>query len=76
MATDVIRISKEAEERLEARKRENVRFTDVVIRLTDRDDDVDRFIGKYVDIDLGAGVEAVDERADRDLRDSIEGVRR
>lgn len=72
MATDVIRISEEAKDRLAARKREDESFTDVVLRLTDRDDDVDRFIGKYADIDLSAGVEAVKDRADHDFRESRE----
>ncbi|PSQ65446.1 MAG: hypothetical protein BRD24_07090 [Halobacteriales archaeon SW_9_67_24] len=76
MPTDVIRISDEAKERLEARKREHESFTDVVLRLTDRDDDVERFVGKYADVDLAAGVEAVKERADRDFRESTADVRR
>ena len=76
MSTDVIRISDEAKERLEARKREDESFTDVVLRLTDRDDDVERFIGKYADVDLAAGVEGVKERADRDFRESTADVRR
>lgn len=65
-------ISEEAKDRLAARKREDESYTDVVLRLTDRDDDVDRFIGKYADIDLAAGVEAVKERADDDFRESRE----
>lgn len=72
MPTDVIRISEEAKDRLTARKREDESYTDVVLRLTDRDDDVDRFIGKYADVDLAAGVEAVKERADNDFRESRE----
>ena len=72
MPTDVIRISDEAKERLEARKRDDESFTDVVLRLTDRDDDVSRFIGKYADVDLAAGVEAVKDRADRDFREARE----
>jgi predicted CopG family antitoxin len=76
MPTDVIRISDEAKERLEARKREHESFTDVVLRLTDRDDDVERFVGKYADVDLAAGVEAVKKRADRDFRESTADVRR
>jgi|AntDeeMetagen681_2_1112603.scaffolds.fasta_scaffold20197_2 predicted CopG family antitoxin len=76
MATDVIRISNEAKARLEARKREHESFTDVVLRLTDRNDDVERFVGKYADVDLAAGVEAVKERADRDFQESTADVRR
>lgn len=72
MSTDVIRISDEAKARLEARKRDGESFTDVVLRLTDRDDDVSRFIGKYDDVDLAAGVEAVKDRADRDFREGRE----
>lgn len=72
MPTDVIRISDEAKERLEARKRDDESFTDVVLRLIDRDDDVNRFIGKYDDIALAAGVEAVKDRADRDFKESRE----
>jgi predicted CopG family antitoxin len=72
MPTDVIRISEEAKDRLTARKREDESYTDVVLRLTDRDDDVDRFIGKYADVDLAAGVEAVKDRADRDFHESRE----
>lgn len=76
MATDVIRISEEAKERLEARKRPDESFTDVIIRLTDRNADVERFIGKYASIDLSAGVENVSERFDRDLREERPDVRR
>lgn len=63
-------IFEEAKDRLAARKCEDESYTDVVLRLADRDDDVDRFIGKYADIDLAAGVEAVKERADDDFRES------
>lgn len=69
MATDHIRISDEAKQRLESRKREGESFTDVIMRLTDRDDDVERFIGKYEDVDLAAGVENVKDRMDRDFRE-------
>lgn len=64
MATDHIRISDEAKRRLESRKREGESFTDVIMRLTDRDADVERFVGKYADVEWGAGVEAVEERMD------------
>lgn len=76
MATDHIRISAEAKERLEARKREGESFTDVIMRLTDRDADVRRFIGKYDDVDWEAGVENVKERMDEDFREERENVRR
>lgn len=68
MATDHIRISEEAKARLEARKRTGESFTDVVMRLTDRDDAVERFVGKYADVDLAAGVEDVKDRMDRNFR--------
>lgn len=74
MPTDVIRISEEAKDRLTARKRDDESYTDVVLRLTDRDDDVGRFIGKYDDVDLAAGVEAVKNRADHDFRESKEAT--
>ncbi|WP_135827364.1 antitoxin VapB family protein [Halorussus halobius] len=76
MATDHIRISEDAKERLESRKREGESFTDVIMRLTDRDADVRRFIGKYDDVDLEAGVENVTERLDREFRAEREDVRR
>jgi len=76
MATDHIRISEDAKERLESRKREGESFTDVIMRLTDRDADVRRFIGKYDDVDLEAGVENVTERMDREFRSEREDVRR
>lgn len=75
MATDVIRISTEAKERLEARKRPDESFTDVIIRLTDRKADVERFIGKYGDVDLEAGVANVAERFDRDVQEKRSDVR-
>lgn len=76
MATDHIRISDEAKERLEARKREGESFTDVIIRITDRDADVRRFIGKYENVDLETGVENMKERMDRDFREKRDDVRR
>lgn len=76
MATDVVRISEEAKERLEARKRPNESFTDVIMRLTDRNADVERFIGKYADVDLEAGVENAKDRMDRDVRAERPDVRR
>lgn len=76
MPTDVIRISEEAKERLEARKRPDESFTDVIIRLTDRNADVERFIGKYADVDLETGVANVEERFDRDARETRPDVRR
>ena len=76
MATDHIRVSAEAKERLEARKREGESFTDVIMRLTDRDADVRRFIGKYDDVDWEAGVKNVKERMDEDFREGREDVRR
>lgn len=76
MPRDVIRISEEAKERLEARKRPDESFTDVIIRLTDRNPDVERFVGKYADVDLAAGVETVEERLDRDARERRPDVRR
>lgn len=68
MATDHIRISVEAKRRLESRKREDESYTDVIMRLTDRNDDAERFVGKYDDVDLAAGVENVKDRMDRDFR--------
>lgn len=68
MGTDHIRISEEAKARLEARKRPGESFTDVVMRLTDRDDAVERFVGAYDDVDLAGGVADVRERMDRDFR--------
>lgn len=65
--TTHIRISEEAKARLEAHKREGESFTDVVLRLTEPDGDPTEFVGKYDD--LGAGVEAVRERMDRDFED-------
>ena len=38
--------------------------------------DVERFIGKYADIDLVAGVEAVKERTNHDFRESKTDMRR
>lgn len=76
MATTHIRISNEAKERLEARKRPEESYTDVILRLTERDDEVRRFIGKYADVDLEAGIERVKERTDRDTREKREDVRR
>lgn len=76
MPTDVIRISTEAKERLEARKRQDESFTDVIIRLTDRNADVERFIGKYDSVDLDTGVANVKERFDQDVREGRPDVRR
>jgi predicted CopG family antitoxin len=76
VATDHIRISDEAKDRLEARKREGESYTDVIMRLTDRDADVRRFIGKYDNVDLEAGVENVRNRMDCDFREEREDVRR
>lgn len=68
MATDHIRISKEAKARLESRKRNDESFTDVIMRLTDRDADVERFAGAYADVDLVGGVDRVKERMDDSFR--------
>lgn len=52
MGTEVIRISVVAKDSLEARKRADESFTDVIMRLTDRPVDVERFMGKYASVDL------------------------
>lgn len=52
MGTGVIRISVVAKDRLKARKRADESFTDVIMRLTDRPVDVERFMGKYASVDL------------------------
>lgn len=70
MGTDHIRISDEAKARLESRKRDDESFTDVIIRLTERDADVERFAGAYADVDLADGVERVEERMDDSFRET------
>ncbi len=69
MATDHIRVSEEVKRRLESRKRGDESFTDVVERLLDRDDDAERFVGKYADVDLLAGVENARDRIDGEFRE-------
>lgn len=68
MWTKTIRIREEVYERLKARKRPDESFSDLLDRLTDRDDQFERGFGALADIDFDAALDELGERLDDELR--------
>ncbi|WP_128478817.1 antitoxin VapB family protein [Halorussus pelagicus] len=66
MGTKTISLGEEAYERLKSRKREGESFTDVVLRLTEENEDVLQGFGAWKDTDLRNAVEEGREEYDRD----------
>lgn len=61
MGTRTIRARDEVYQRLKARKRPDESFSDLLDRLTDRDDQFDRGFGALADVDFEGAIEALDD---------------
>ena len=67
MARKTISLSEEAYQRLQALKRDDESFTDVVIRITDSEQDVMKGFGSWADTDLREEVEAARDEFNEDF---------
>jgi predicted CopG family antitoxin len=69
MGTKTIRVSEEIYERLEARKREDESFTDLLERLTDEERDIYAGFGAWADSDATEKMREAHERLNEDVDD-------
>lgn len=69
MGTKTISLGEEAYERLKSRKREGESFTDVVLRLTEENEDVLQGFGSWEGTGLREAVEEGREKYDRDYEE-------
>ena len=67
MARKTISLSEEAYQRLQALKRDDESFTDVVLRITDSEQDVMKGFGSWADTDLREEVEAARDEFNEDF---------
>lgn len=68
MSSTTISLSDDAYQHLKRLKREDESFSDVVLRLTDQERDLDRAFGALAGTDFGRGV----EQAQRELREGMD----
>jgi predicted CopG family antitoxin len=69
MGTKTIRVSEEIYERLEARKRDDESFTDLLERLTDEERDIYAGFGAWADSDATEKMREAHERLNEDVDD-------
>ena len=72
MATKTITLTEEAYQRLQALKHDDESFTDVVLRITDSEQDVMKGFGSWADTDLRAEVEAARDEFDEDFETRLD----
>lgn len=68
MGTKTIRVREDVYEILEAHKRPEESFSDLLERLTDRSDQFERGFGALADVDFDEGIDELDERLDGAFR--------
>jgi len=68
MGTKTIRVREDVYEILEAQKRSDESFSDLLERLTDRGDQFERGFGAMADVDFESGLEELDTRLDEAFR--------
>ena len=76
MTTKTITITEDAYDRLKAMKRADESFTDLLLRLTEDEDDVMGGFGAWADTGLGAAVDEAREELDEDFetrQDALSG---
>ena len=76
MATRTIRVTEEVYERLEARKREDESFTDLLARLTEQERDIYAGFGAWEGTDRPERMRAVHEELNEELDTDTEKFRR
>jgi predicted CopG family antitoxin len=75
MGTKTIRVSDEIYERLEARKREDESFTDLLERLTEEERDIYAGFGAWSDSDATERMREAHEQLNRDADDDAAAFR-
>ena len=71
MATKTIRVTEEVYDRLVARKRPDESFSDLLDRLTDRDDQIERGFGSFADVDFEGSISELNRRLDEEVYGSV-----
>jgi len=72
VATKTITLTEEAYQRLQALKRDDESFTDVVLRITDSEQDVMKGFGSWADTELREAVEAARDEFDEDFETRLD----
>jgi len=72
VATKTITLTEEAYQRLRALKRDDESFTDVVLRITDSEQDIMKGFGSWSDTDLREEVEAARNKFDEDFETGLD----
>ena len=62
MGTKTIRVREEVYERLQARKRPDESFSDLLERLTDREEQFEQGFGAFADLDFEPALDELDDR--------------
>lgn len=68
MGTKTIRVREDVYETLEAQKRPDESFSDLLERLTDRSDQFERGFGALADVHFEDGLDELDDRLDGTFR--------
>lgn len=75
MGTKTIRVSEEIYDRLEARKREDESFTDLLERLTDEERDIYAGFGAWADSDATEKMREAHEQLNEEVDDDAKSFR-
>jgi predicted CopG family antitoxin len=72
VATKTITLTEEAYQRLRAMRRDDESFSDVVLRLTDSEQDIMKGFGSWADTDLREETEAARNEFDEDFETNLD----